>query len=298
MKLFNKICVPAALTLAMAAAVSCSDNDDENAGWTELIKVATYNIQYDNQSVEAGKWDNRKDLMQKMLKDCDFDIFGVQEPYKFQIDDIVSWFPEYGWVGASISGESEAERVHYNPIFYRKDRFTVLDNGTFWYSETPDVVNSKGWDSYSVRMCNWVKFKDNRNGKIFFHFNSHFDHKGETARLESAKLLVSKVKEIAADYPSFCTGDYNTDQTSAPYQIIIMSDLMDSYSKAQYRSGDGVRSYNGYSQATATSSSSRIDHIFVSRGTKVYTWSLLCKSYDGKFASDHNPIVIQWSLHR
>ena len=233
MKLFNKICVPAALTLAMAAAVSCSDNDDENAGWTELIKVDTYNIQYDNQSVKAGKWDNRKDLMQKMLKDCDFDIFGVQEPYKFQIDDIVSWFPEYGWVGASISGESKKERVHYNPIFYRKDRFTVLDNGMFWYSETPEVVNSKGWDSYSVRMCNWVKFKDNRNGKIFFHFNSHFDHKGETARLESAKLLVSKVKEIAADYPSFCTGDYNTDQTSAPYQIIIMSDLMDSYSKAQ-----------------------------------------------------------------
>ena len=133
MKLFNKICVPAALTLAMAAAVSCSDNDDENAGWTELIKVATYNIQYDNQSVEAGKWDNRKDLMQKMLKDCDFDIFGVQEPYKSQIDDIVSWFPEYGWIGASISGESEKERVHYNPIFYRKDRFTVLDNGMFWY---------------------------------------------------------------------------------------------------------------------------------------------------------------------
>ena len=182
-------------------------------------------------------------------------------------------------------------------IVVRTNRFWY-DNGMFWYSETPDVVNSKGWDSYSVRMCNWVKFKDNRNGKIFFHFNSHFDHKGETARLESAKLLVSKVKEIAADYPSFCTGDYNTDQTSAPYQIIIMSDLMDSYSKAQYRSGDGVRSYNGYSQATATSSSSRIDHIFVSRGTKVYTWSLLCKSYDGKFASDHNPIVIQWSLHR
>ena len=298
MDFIGKINVPAALALALALSVSCSAGDDGNDGWTEPMKVATYNIQYDNNSENAGKWENRKELMKRMLTDCGFDIFGAQEPYKFQVEDIASWFPEYGWVGTSIAGESVKERIHYNPIFYRKDRFTVLENGSFWYSETPDVVNSKGWDSYSVRMCNWAKFQDKHTGKVFYHFNSHFDHIGETARVESAKLLVAKVKEIAGDMPAFCTADYNADQTSAPYQIIMMSSLMDSWSRAESRSGDSCRSYNGYSQATASSSDIRIDHVFVSRGTRVLTWSLLNKSYDGKYASDHNPITIQWSLPR
>lgn len=179
----------------------CSSGNDDPAPapapgkeWLDPIRVATYNIQYDNSSDQDNKWTTRRDLLRQLLQSEKFDIFGAQEPYLTQIKDIEPFLDGYTWVGENVIGDKTAQRRHYNPVFYRKDKFEVLDMGSFWYSETPSAPGSKGWDSYSPRMCNWVHFRIRANGREFYHFNSHFDHIGTTARAESAKLLVAKVR--------------------------------------------------------------------------------------------------------
>lgn len=209
------------LLLFSSSALSCSSDDDGggNGGtqleWLEPIRVASYNIQYDNRNEEAGRWENRKEIVCRLLEAEDFDIFGAQEPYKFQIEDMAAALPGYTWIGTSVTGEDNVERRHFNPIFYKTDKFEVLESGSFWYSETPNVPNTKFSDSYSPRMCNWAHFRVKATGKEFFHFNSHFDHIGTVARAESAKLLIEKVAEIAGKTPAFCTGDTST-RTSRP----------------------------------------------------------------------------------
>ena len=88
-------------------------------------------------------------MLRQLLQSEKFDIFGAQEPYLTQIKDIEPFLDGYTWVGENVIGDKTAQRRHYNPVFYRKDKFEVLDMGSFWYSETPSAPGSKGWDSYS-----------------------------------------------------------------------------------------------------------------------------------------------------
>ena len=120
------------LLLFSSSALSCSSDDDGggNGGtqleWLEPIRVASYNIQYDNRNEEAGRWENRKEIVCRLLEAEDFDIFGAQEPYKFQIEDMAAALPGYTWIGTSVTGEDNVERRHFNPIFYKTDKFEVL----------------------------------------------------------------------------------------------------------------------------------------------------------------------------
>lgn len=266
------------LLLFSSSALSCSSDDDGggNGGtqleWLEPIRVASYNIQYDNRNEEAGRWENRKEIVCRLLEAEDFDIFGAQEPYKFQIEDMAAALPGYTWIGTSVTGEDNVERRHFNPIFYKTDKFEVLESGSFWYSETPNVPNTKFSDSYSPRMCNWAHFRVKATGKEFFHFNSHFDHIGTVARAESAKLLIEKVAEIAGKTPAFCTGDFNSNQQTNVYNTIVTSGtLVDSYARTTDKVNADWPSYNGYKYiSTPPAKASRIDHIFVTKGrTKV-----------------------------
>lgn len=267
--------------------------------WLEPIRVATYNIQYDNAKDVNDKWEDRKELLRQLLRSEQFDIFGAQEPFGTQIEDMETFLTEYAWVGKNVIGDESNRRRHYNPIFYRKDKFEVVEWGSFWYSETPETEGSKGWDSYSPRMCNWVRFRMKSNGREFYHFNSHFDHIGTTARVESAKLLVAKVKEIAGDMPAFCTGDFNSNQNTEAYKVIAGSGILaDSYTRCPAKSNADWPTYNGYRYiATPPANATRIDHIFVTPArTKVVSWKIVNNSYGQKYPSDHFPVVIEWSL--
>ena len=156
----------------------------------------------------------------------------------------------------------------------------------FWYSETPSAPGSKGWDSYSPRMCNWVHFRIRANGREFYHFNSHFDHIGTTARAESAKLLVAKVREIAGGKPAFCTGDFNSNQNTEAYKTIAGSDILaDSYVRCPAKTNGDWPTYNGYKYiSTPPAAASRIDHVFVTpKDTKVVSWRIVNNSYNRKY---------------
>ena len=151
-----------------------------------------------------------------MIRFYGFDVLGVQEAKPSQMSDLRT-MPGFASVGVGRDG---GDRGEYSAIFYRTDRLRVLDSGTFWLSETPDTV-SKGWDAALNRICTWAKMKDRRTGRVFYFFNTHFDHVGREARLRSAELLAGRIRAVAGDkYPVLCTGDFNAHAESEPVAVM------------------------------------------------------------------------------
>lgn len=258
--------------------------------WAEdPLKVATWNIQY---LAKKPSWKEfRLPAIYALLNDYEFDIFGSQEPYLPQIEDIMEGLSDkYAWVG-ECTGDKESRKTHYNPIFYRKDRLELLETGTVPYSETKGTI---GFGAMYARACTWAKFMDRKTGKIFYFFNSHFDHQGVEAREVSAEILVSTVRRIAAGYPAFMTGDFNSDEDTLPYKIILKSGFIgDTMNAVQNPENAEYFSMSRYkSMDTVKKSGRHIDHVFYTpNSVKVLSWKLITDSYDGKFGSDHLPIM-------
>lgn len=255
----------------------------------QQMRVATYNVRLDIASDSLNAWNNRMPYLTDLIRFHDFDIFGTQEVLHHQVQDMLKSLPGYAHIGVGRDdGKTGGE---YSGIFYKKENYTLLKQGTFWLSETPDKPG-KGWDADYPRICTWGHFRNNTSGKTFFFFNTHFDHRGEKARTESATLLLSKINEIATDQPVILTGDFNFDQNSPNYTLLRKpGTLQDAYEIAKVRFAP-KGTFNAFS--VAGTSDARIDHIFLSRHFQARRYGILTYLYgDGKLPSDHFPVMVE-----
>jgi len=242
----------------------------------QRITVGSYNIRYENQGdVEKGNgWAQRFPVICQQILFHDFDVFGAQEVLYPQLNNMLAALPQYGYVGVGRDdGKTEGE---YSPIFYKKDKYDVLKSGQFWLSENTDYPN-KGWDAVLPRICTWVELKDKENGMQLWFFNLHMDHVGVEARKESAKLVLSKIKEMCGTDPVIFTGDFNVDQTNESYKVITSSGILnDSYEKAEIKYAQNG-TFNAFRIDRKTES--RIDHIFVSPSFTIERYGILTEVY-------------------
>ena len=241
------------------------------------LYIGQYNIRNANakDSAAGNGWERRCHVVCDILRVESFDIFGSQEVLHSQMEDLLRALPEYDFVGVGRNdGKTEGE---YAPIFYKKDRIKCLQSGTFWLSETPDVVASVGWDAKYTRICTWGQFKDLKSGKRFWMFNLHMDHRGVEARKQSCYLVLSKVKEMCGKQPYILTGDFNVDQKNEIYNIIADSGAFhDSYETALVRFAEtGSMNYFKVNYKTDW----RIDHVFLSPHFKALDYKLMTYSY-------------------
>lgn len=240
--------------------------------------VGTYNIRYKNQgdSVKGERWSKRCQVMCDQINFMSPDIFGAQEVLHTQLVDMLKGLDGYDYIGVGRDdGKTGGE---YAAVFYKKDRLRLLDHGDFWLSETPDRPGL-GWDAACVRICTWGKFTGMTatNDEAFYFFNLHMDHVGVVARREAAKLIVTKVREIAQGAPVIITGDFNVDQKDEIYSIFLQSGLLkDSYQSARQRFAENG-TFNAYDINIYTDS--RIDHVFVSPEVQVESYGILTNSY-------------------
>lgn len=254
----------------------------------QQITIGTFNIRYDNPRDTGNLWVNRAPVVSNLIRFHRFDILGVQEGLKNQLEDINNALPEYARYGKGRDDGQDAGE--HSAIFYKKDRFKLLKSGDFWLSETPDVPG-KGWDvTCCNRICSWVYLQDLKTKKQFYAFNVHFDHQGVIARRESGKLMLKKIREIAGTAPVLLTGDLNGSRESEWYKTIATSEVLtDVYSKVKFpyannSSGNGFRVPRGQSV---------IDHIFMSKQFTASRWGILTDTYYGKFPSDHFPVLAE-----
>lgn len=265
----------------------------------DKLNVATYNIRLQT-SVDSGarSWGNRKFQIARLIKQYKFDVFGVQEVgNKNQEADLKSLIPEYTYFGKGRDNQAGTEGEQIG-IFYKTNRFSIRDYGYFFLSPTPELI-SIGWDAAFRRMCVWTKLIDNKTNTTFFVFCTHFDHMGEKARVESAKLIVEKVNEIASTSPVLLLGDLNTSPESTDMYKILSSSLFDSREISKKRPTGSVGSFNNFDVSKSILPvSERIDYIFCKK-ILVNDYKVLNVKYSADtYPSDHFPVMINCTLKK
>lgn len=263
------------------------------------VHVMTYNIRYAN-TIDTGSisWMNRRDFIRSTILFHKADIVCMQEVLHQQLVFFDSTLVDFSHVG--VGREDGKEKGEYAPVFYNHNFFERLTDSTFWLSSSPDRV-SKGWDAALERICTWVKLKDKRSGKIFFVFNTHFDHQGEQARTESAKLLLEKIKRIAQNNPVILCGDFNTAENTEPINIIkgkneqnhLLTDAM--YSSKLPHHGS-YKTFCGFNVLKGVIGD-RIDYVFVTKQFYVLTHATLTDFKEEHFPSDHFPVFSEMILN-
>jgi endonuclease/exonuclease/phosphatase family metal-dependent hydrolase len=254
------------------------------------ISVMTYNIKLDYPKEGINSWTNRKPFFINQLKFYEPDVLGVQEAMPNQMKEMDSLLTDYSFVGVGRDdGKDEGE---YSAIFYKKDKFKVLESSTFWLSQTPEKV-SMGWDAVCNRVCTYALFENTSTNQKFWVFNTHFDHVGVEARKNSATLIIQKIKEInTPQYPVILCGDFNMEETHESIQFIEQH-LKDSKAIAKNTFGP-IGTFNNFEFDKPVTR--RIDFIFGGSGITVNKYVVLSDSWDCKYPSDHLPVLVKFQL--
>ncbi|UKJ06881.1 endonuclease/exonuclease/phosphatase family protein [Solitalea lacus] len=260
--------------------------------YAQALKVSTYNLRFDNPGDAGNLWVDRAPIVAALIRFHDFDVFGTQEALKHQLDDITNTMPQYERYG--IGRDDGKDKGEHSAIFFKKDKFRLLNKGDFWLSQTPDKP-SLGWDATCCnRICSWVYLQDIKTKRKFYFFNAHYDHQGVVARNEGSKLILAKIKAIAGNEPVVLTGDFNATPDSECYKNIANSGVLkDTFKEVNYPYVNNG-SFNGFGKQV--DKNEVIDHIFVSKAIKVLKWGVLTDTYHGKFPSDHFPVMAELSF--
>lgn len=258
----------------------------------QTLDVISYNIRYDNPNDAPNNWDNRKDFLISQLNFYHPDVFGTQEGLVHQLKDMDQGLEDYAYFG--IGRDHGDERGEFTAIFYDKTKYNVVEQATFWLSETPEIP-SKGWDAALPRICTYGLLESKEDGMRFMVFNTHFDHVGVKAREESSRLILKKIKELNPDnLPVVLTGDFNLESDSPGVQAIV-GQMKDTHVEVGKNAFGPKGTFNGFEFNKPVER--RIDYIFVSpNNVEVLKSAILSDSKDCRYPSDHLPVLARLSI--
>lgn len=287
-----------ALICCLATPLAAAEKPATAPAPAGSVRVMSFNIRNSNAKDGEDAWEKRKEFLAATIRAYDPDLLGTQEVLPNQADFLQEKFPEYGFAGA---GRDDGKRGgEFSPVMFKKKRFEQIASGQYWLSESPEKVGSKGWDAALPRIMTWVKLKDLSTGKPLLFFNTHWDHKGVQARVESGKLMRRLIEEKRDGLPVIVTGDFNSVETSAQYRSLTAGDgngvrLTDAYREVHPTVSPDEASFNGFK---GTRTGKRIDWIlhspeWVARGAAIdYTQK------DGRYPSDHYPVTAEIELKK
>lgn len=256
-------------------------------GSATSLSVMTFNMRYDNPEDGQNNWRFRRERIAGVIKAQEVDVLGTQELLSNQFDDLSGLLT--GYQGVGVGRLDGAESGEYCAVFFRKDRFTLLDSGTFWLSETPEVVGSLGWDGACERIATWVVLRD-RDGRELFFIDTHLDHVGQVARDEGVSLLMKRIETLSGGRPVILTGDFNSEPGSSVVAHVQKDGVLrDAKAIAQQRSGTDW-SFSDFGQIPEAERP-LLDYIFVSGDIEAVRYEVLPDIFDGGYVSDHAPVM-------
>lgn len=251
------------------------------------LAIMSCNVRYGTAMDGPNAWPHRKDILVETIRRCDPDIMGTQECLEMQAEYIAQQLPDYRWFGIGRDKDGSGEMT---AIFYKKTVLSPLESGNFWLSETPEIPGSVSWDSSLTRITTWVKFHHRATGRFFYYFNTHFDHRGEEARAQSAQLLINRFAALDAKTPIILTGDFNAaGGSSRPWSILTEGGMQDAWLAAEKREGPNT-TWSGF-KAPEPSSDNRIDWILTRGPVTVQYCETVTFSQDGRYPTDHYPVL-------
>lgn len=252
------------------------------------MKVMSFNVRTTlEESNPENSWDNRKEACVELIKDHMPTILGVQEAkYAYHWTYLKEQLAaDYDGYGVSRDTGKESGNGETMGILYNRRIIEMIEGGTFWLSETPDVP-SKGFGASYSRCATWGVFKHKSSGKKFCYINTHIDHQSELAQVEGMKLISNFFEKYKKDYPLFITADFNMRSDNVAFDP-IEAYMYNTRDVAPEELTDYNTTYNGFK----TGKDSIIDHIYCSNYLKVLEYHTVNEQYGGvNFVSDHYPI--------
>lgn len=249
----------------------------------------TFNIRYGTANDGDNRWEARRGQLFDLIRAQAPDVIGLQEALHFQIDEILAAVPGYRMVG--VGRTDGGQGGEYAAILYRESRLSVRRTNTFWLSDTPDVVKSNTWGAALERICTWALF-DDRLGTPFYLYNLHLDHVSQPAREKSVGLLLDRIGAREPSLPVVVTGDFNTGESN-PVSKAMLGRFRDTF-RVLHPDEMDVGTGNQFKLGMTTGD--KIDYIFVEPATEVLSAEILRNAVEGRYPSDHFPVVAKIRL--
>lgn len=252
----------------------------------------SFNIRLDAASDGENRWDLRKNRVASLMQYYEPDFIGAQEVLHHQLTYLDSSLLQYSFIGV---GRDDGKTLgEYSCIFYNQEKYIPIKQSTFWLAPKSDSV-CMGWDAVCNRVCTYGLFKNKKTNQVVWVFNTHFDHVGKIARIESAKLILKKIKELnVKNDPVILLGDFNLRQGEEPIQK-ISSEMNNAreISKMVYGNSDTWNAFKFKEKPNGA-----IDYIFLNKHNKlvVEKFATITDSYDLKYPSDHFPVMATITL--
>ena len=266
-----------------------SDLKGENV----IHSIVTYNIKYDDRSTQQNSWIMRKEGMIELINSISPDILGIQEGLMHQVDYLDTNLDNFRYVG--VGRDDGHTKGEFCAIFFNKNKYRLINSSTFWLSENPNKV-SIGWDAALERICTYAQLETlNGKDKIWI-FNTHFDHFGKIARVQSAELLIKKIRNINTDgEPTVIMGDLNTLEDSKVIEI-LKREFKDSMEISEIGHNGPIGTFNNF--LSKQEITKRIDYIFI-YGMKIVSHEHVNKKLDnGNHISDHLPVLTKMKISK
>ena len=286
------------LTLIVLAALALSASAKPKASDKEInLRIGTYNVwshsarKYvikKNPEIQPRNWDASKQAVAELIVKIDCDLLGMHEVTSVCRDDLAELVKKAGGKKYALWWENTYPEGHRsvvgNAIFYNKKTVELLEWGTYWLSETPDVP-SKGWDARCKRTATWARLKIKGSGKEFFYVNTHLDHRGKVAQQKGLELIVKRIAEMNPDgLPMILTGDFNV-KPDSPVLVDLDTKMLSARNTGEKT--DARATFNGWGQSAWV-----IDYIYYSGFSACPEYETIVRQYKGvPYISDHYPIV-------
>ena len=178
------------------------------------LKVMSFNVQTENGT--SVNFDLRAEMLRDLMDQLQPDSIGMQEVTTGWIYrmDTFAFNASYAGVGEGRTPGGEA-----SSIYYRKDKFDLVNSGPFWLSETPDEAGTYLEASLYPRICTWAHLRDKVTGFEYIHINTHLDHLGNSKggkelRTAQVRVILEYIQSFP-DVPMVMTGDFNHAKTSS-----------------------------------------------------------------------------------
>ena len=285
------------LTVLILLALATAPPAAPAATSSPPLRVMTFNLRYGTADDGADAWEHRRDFLIDVVRARDPDVLGTQECLSMQRDVLAESLPGYAVIAAGRDDGYDAGEMC--ALFVRESRLDVLASGHFWLSETPDAVGSRSWDAALCRMATWARVADRQaGGREFLVVNTHWDHVGEEARRQSARLVRRRAAQLAAGAPIIVLGDFNAviadTAAQAAGRILRAGDgdglppLRETFAVMPAARGAPTGTFHAF---TGKPQPGCIDGILVTPEWPVLAAAIVDTSRDGRYPSDHFPVT-------
>lgn len=264
----------------------------------------TFNVRFDNPADGENRWELRRDFVADLIRNSGASIIGTQEGLVHQLDFLDEALSDFRYVG--VGRDDGAKAGEFTAIFVDTTQFTIRDSGTFWLSETPERP-SVGWDASMERIATYavvvpavqrVVSSSTTNPEPFLVINAHFDHIGEQARLESARLIMQKAQELSQSprmpMPVILMGDFNASTRTPPIQAFL-EHYRDAFEISKSLPEGPVSTFTGFivKESGYREPEGRIDYVFVNERVDVMSYRAMDEIREGRYVSDHFPVLVE-----